>query len=79
MSSYVIELMGHAPPPPDLTEATDANVEDVLRRVVETMGWPASEVEIERASSTVGCIATIDIVASVRGTPMAVARPALFR
>ena len=77
MSVFTIESLGHHDLPDDLSRATLANVEDVLRRAAAHLGF--DEVEIKHVASVIGgsCIASTDVVASVRGTTILVAKPLL--
>ncbi len=72
---YLIESLGHHDLPDELARASEANVEDVLRRAAAHLGF--RDVAIERVASVLGgsCIASIDVVASVQGTRILVARP----
>lgn len=75
---YTITVVGNVRLPADLETATDADVEDVLRRAATHLGRDG--VEIQRVSSVLGgsCIACVDVVAYVGGTALLVARPALY-
>ncbi len=75
---YTITAPGNLPLPDDLCEAEEAEVEAVLRRAAAHLGHES--VEIHRVSSVIGgsCMACIDVVAYDGGTPLLVARPALY-
>ncbi|MDB4938515.1 MAG: hypothetical protein JWP87_5487 [Labilithrix sp.] len=75
---YTITALGNLPLPDDLAEATDENVDAILRRAAAHLG--RETVQIERVSSILGgsCIACTDVVAYVEGTPLLVARPRLY-
>ena len=73
---YVIESLGHGALPDALASAGEADVEDVVRAAARHLGWP--DVTVERVAGAIGCIATVDVVASASGTPIVVARPAVF-
>jgi len=72
---YTIESLGHHDLPDELSRAPDATVESVLRRAAAFIGF--HEVEITRVASVIGgsCIASVDVVASFRGTNLLVAKP----
>ena len=77
MRTYAIESLAHHDLPDHLSSATEADVEDVLRRAAAHLGRPS--VTVERVSSVVpgSCIASVDVVAFVGGpggTPILVAR-----
>ncbi len=76
--AYVVECMGNRMLPEHLAGADPHEVESVLREVVAYLGWGSAEVTIERAASTFGCVPTVDFVALVDGTPLVVARPAVY-
>jgi hypothetical protein len=75
---YSVSSFGHLTLPDDLCSATEGNVEDVLRRAAAYLG--RDTVDIARVSSVIGgsCIACVDVVAYVGGTPLLVARPSLY-
>lgn len=75
---YTISAPGNLPLPDDLCEATEADVEAVLRRAAAHLGHDS--VEIQRVSSVIGgsCVACIDVLACVGGTALLVARPSLY-
>ena len=78
--TYAIEALGHHDLPPNLSTASDGDVEAVLRRAAMFIGRLASEIEVARVASVMpgSCIACTDFVAYVEGVPMLVARPQLF-
>lgn len=75
---YSVASLGNHTLPDELRLATEENVEDVLRRAAAHLG--RDRIDIARVSSVIGgsCIACIDVVAYVDGTPLLVARPALY-
>jgi hypothetical protein len=75
---YTISAPGNLPLPDHLCEATEANVEDTLRRAAAHLGH--EDVTIQRVSSVIGgsCMACVDVVAYDGGTPLLVARPSLY-
>lgn len=75
---YMITAIGNLPLPDELSSATDADVEDVLRRGAAHLGRDG--IDIQRVSSVIGgsCIACVDVVAYEGGTALLVARPALY-
>ena len=75
MPRFVIRSLGHHDLPPELSEASDDDVEDVLRRAAAFLGRP--HVDVERVASVIGCMPVIDVVASVEGVPILVAQPAM--
>jgi hypothetical protein len=79
MADYTIESLGHHDLPEHLAEAAAADVEDVLRRAAAFLGR-RDGVEVARVPSVVpgSCVACVDVVASVGGTPILVARPSLY-
>jgi hypothetical protein len=78
MSDYRIDAAGHHELPEELTRASDADVEDVLRRAAASLGL--GEVTIERVTSVLGgsCVVCTDVVAYASGVAMLVARPLLY-
>jgi hypothetical protein len=73
---YTISTLGNVDLPDELSTATDADVEAVVRRAAAHLGFEADEVG--RVSSVLGgsCIACVDVVAYAAGTALVVARPA---
>ena len=73
---YTITALGNFDLPRELSTATDADVEAVLRRAANHVGFEVDE--IRRASSVLGgsCIACVDVVAYAGGTAIVVAREA---
>jgi hypothetical protein len=78
MYDYRIDTAGHHELPAELTRASDAEVEDVLRRAAAFLGL--GEVTIERVTNVLGgsCIVCTDVVAYCSGVAMLVARPLLY-
>lgn len=78
MFDYRIDSAGHRELPADLTQASDADVEDILHRAAAFLGF--EEVTVERVTSVLGgsCIVCTDVVAYAGGVPMLVARPRLY-
>lgn len=78
MSDYRIDPAGHRELPADLSEASDAEVEDTLLRAAAFLGF--EEVTVERVTSVFcgSCIICTDVVAYASGMPMLVARPLLY-
>lgn len=78
MKAYVVESLGHHDLPDELSEADEHDVEAVLREAAAFLGRPS--VTIERVASVIpgSCIASVDVVASVGGTPILVARPSPY-
>jgi hypothetical protein len=77
---FAITSLGNHVLPDDLASATDADVESVLLRAAAFLGYPTEAVTIERVASVIGgsCMPCTDCVASVGGTRMLVATPALY-
>ena len=77
---FAIVSLGHHELPDDVAYADDGDVENVLLRAAAFLGYCAGDVAVERVSSVLAgsCIACTDVVASVRGTRMLVASPALY-
>jgi hypothetical protein len=77
---FAITSLGHHALPDDVIFATDADVESVLLRAAAFLGYPAHEVAVERVASVVpgSCIACTEVIASVGGTRMLIATPALY-
>jgi hypothetical protein len=77
---FSITSLGHHDLPPDLATAPEAEVEAVLLRAAAFLGFAASQVAIERVASVIpgSCMACTDVIASVGGTRMLVASPALY-
>jgi hypothetical protein len=77
---FAIASLGHRTLPDELASAADADVENVLLRAAVFLGYDADDVVIERVASVIprSCVACTDVVASVRGTCMLVASPALY-
>ncbi|CAN5922112.1 hypothetical protein BH11MYX4_BH11MYX4_16680 [soil metagenome] len=77
---FSITSVGHHDLPRELASAPEAEVEAVLLRAAALLGYAASQVAIERVASVVpgSCIACTDVVASVGGTRMLIASPALY-
>jgi hypothetical protein len=75
---YSVSSLGNLELPDALCRASEADVEDVLRRAAAHLG--RDKIDIARVSSVIGgsCIACIDVVAYVDGTPLLVARPSLY-
>jgi hypothetical protein len=73
--TYPIYRLGHHALPAELRRATDDDVDDVLRRAAAFVG--RGDVDVARVASVVGgsCVACVDVVASVGGVPLLVARP----
>ncbi len=78
MSDFRIDAMGNCKLPDDLSRASDANVEDVVRRAAAFLGFET--VTVTRVASVLGgsCIASTDVVAYASGVPMVVATPRLY-
>lgn len=78
MSDYTIESLGHHDLPRELSVASEADVEDVLRRAAAFLG--REEVTVERVTSVLGgsCIVCTNVVLYVSGTPFLVAKPLLY-
>jgi hypothetical protein len=78
MSDYRIDTAGNTELPADLAQATEAEVEDVIRRAAVFLGL--GDVTVERVTSVLGgsCIVCTDVVAYASGMPMLVARPRLY-
>jgi hypothetical protein len=77
---FTITSLGHHALPDDVATATDADVEAVLLRAAAFLGYAAAEVAVERVASVLAgsCIACTDVVASISGTRLLVASPALY-
>lgn len=77
---FVIASLGHHDLPRTVASATDENVESVLLRAMAFLGYAEADVVIERVASVIpgSCIACTDVVASVGGTRMLIASPALY-
>lgn len=75
---YAVSSLGNQDLPDELCRATEDEVEDVLRRAPAYLG--RDRIDIARVSSVIGgsCIACVDVVAYVDGTPLLVARPSLY-
>ncbi len=73
---YTITALGNFDLPRELSTATDADVEAVLSRAANHVGFEVDE--IRRVSSVLGgsCIACVDVVAYAGGTAIVVAREA---
>ena len=78
MSDYRIDPAGNKELPDELARASNEDVEDVIRRAAEFLGF--EEVTVERVTSVLGgsCIICTDVVAYAGGVPMIVARPLLY-
>gem|GEM_PF-4200190 len=78
MADYDIGSPGHHALPRELEEASEGDVEDVLRRGAAMLGY--ADVTVERVTSVLGgsCIVCTDVVAYVDGVPLLVARPRLY-
>jgi hypothetical protein len=77
---FAIVSLGNHDLPDDVASATDADVESTLRRAATFLGFNGDDVTIERVASVIPgtCMACTEIVASVGGTRMLVATPALY-
>lgn len=78
MGTYWISSLANDDLPSDLAEATEQDVEHVVKRAAAFIG--CDDVVVERVTSVLGgsCVVCTDVVASVRGVPVIVARPAAF-
>ena len=77
---FSITSLGHHDLPAAIASADDQDVEATLVRAAQHLGFAAREVSVERVASVLpgSCIACTEVVASVGGTRMLVATPALY-
>ncbi len=77
---FAIASLGHHDLPDAVASADDEDVEATLLRAAEHLGFAADQVSLERVASVLpgSCIACTEVVASVGGTRMLVATPALY-
>jgi hypothetical protein len=80
MRRFAIASLGRHELPDAIALATDADVESILRQAAVFLGFSAEDVAIERVASVLpgSCIVCTDVVATVGGTRMLVASPALY-
>lgn len=76
MRDYRIDSLGGDLLPDALAFASEADVEDALRRAAAHLGRNA--VEVRRVTTTIGCIVSTDVIAYVDGVALLVARPELY-
>ena len=77
---FSIASVGHLDLPDEIASADAPDVEAALLRAAEHLGFVARDVVIERVASVIpgSCIACTEIIASVGGTRMLIATPALY-
>ncbi len=77
---FSISCFGHRDLPAEIAFAVDGEVETVLLRAAAFLGYAADDVVIERVSSVLGgtCVACTNVIASVGGTRVLIATPALY-
>lgn len=77
---FAIASLGHHDLPDAIAYAEDEDVEATLLRAAEHLGFAAAEVSLERVASVMpgSCIACTEVVATIGGTRMLIATPALY-
>ena len=77
---FSIASVGHLDLPDAIAFANATDVEAALLRAAEHLGFAARDVVVERVASVIpgSCIACTEVIASVGGTRMLIATPALY-